>query len=466
MQAGDTVANRFVLEAQVGSGGMGVVFRARDLVDFSTVAVKIPWLDTQEERLAIEHEASILLRVSHPSIVRHVAHGVDDFGRAYLAMGWIYGESLRRRQGRKPLSLARILHVVRDLAHALGAVHDAGLVHADLKPANVLLSRSLDGRVVLIDFGVSTEISQPREPSRRVVGTPSFMSPEQAHATASLDPRSDVFSLGCLLFWCLVGRAPFAAKDGRVILARLLLDEPPSLSELRPDLPRWLHSLTARLLSHDPALRPAHGAEVARELSDLLQEHQVSIHEEQATSIRMLVAPKARPSGSEPAPSSQPVSSLRGSSAAIGVVLARATSPEPQPPSPELLERIRQRAGTLAMQLDLAADGSIVALLRPLHAGPGGRFSIMPPSMISLLNPEQKTSLSLRELASAARAVASSIKDELPHWRVVVLLDAPAYEERLDIGELLSRGFSLLEQGNSSEMLLEPTVQALLKETP
>jgi len=250
---------------------MGSVYRALDRTQGGEVALKVLNLDGELERRRFQREARTLAELHHPGIVRYVAHGATADGRLYLAMEWVEGESVARRLGREGLSTAESLRIVRQAAEALGVAHQRGIVHRDIKPSNLMLAGGNVDRVKLLDFGLArvTGIRTDVSSTGMLLGTPSYMAPEQAQGVRNLDARADVFSLACLLFKCLTGQVPFAGEDLRQVLTKLLLDPAPHLRAFRPELPPTLDALVARMLARDPHLRPANGTEVAALLLEI-----------------------------------------------------------------------------------------------------------------------------------------------------------------------------------------------------
>lgn len=268
----ERVGSRFTIEAEAGRGGMGVVYRARDETDGALVALKLMHGDGSVELARFEREARLVARLSHPGVVRYVDHGRTHDGSIYLAMEWLEGETLAERTRREPLSPREAARAVRAAAEGLGAAHELGIVHRDVKPANLFLVGGAPERVKVIDFGIA------RPPERHeltltttgtVVGTPYYMAPEQARADAGVDARADVYALGAVLYELLTGRPPFANESLMALLAAILLEEPLDVRERAPDVPDALAALTMRLLDKSPEARPADGRALARAIDEL-----------------------------------------------------------------------------------------------------------------------------------------------------------------------------------------------------
>jgi tetratricopeptide (TPR) repeat protein len=265
---GDTVAGRFQLEAVAGRGGMGTVFRARDLLGGDVVAVKVMRLVSAAEARRFEREAAVLADLVHAGIVRYVAHGVAD-DTPYLAMEWVEGETLAQHLARRRLGLAESLTILERAARVLAVAHRRGIVHRDIKPANLFLGAGDETHVKVVDFGIASRTQEARQLTvdGALVGTPGYMAPEQARGGRDVAPSADVFALGCVLYECLIGRPIFFADHLIALLARIILENPPRLRDAWPEAPMALDELVARMLAQDPTARPPDGAAVADELA-------------------------------------------------------------------------------------------------------------------------------------------------------------------------------------------------------
>ncbi|WP_437492549.1 serine/threonine-protein kinase [Sorangium sp. So ce1014] len=268
----EVVAGRFEIDTLLGEGGMGVVFEAWDREGHRSVALKL-LRDVDEATSArFDREAEALAALSHPGIVGYVAHGSTALGERYLAMERLAGVTLAERLVEGPLGVRDAARVGHGVADALAAAHEKGLVHRDIKPSNVFLQDGAADRVKLLDFGLAR--GKDNAPAvtgpGTLVGTPSYMAPEQVRGAATPDARTDLFALGAVLFECLTGRAPFTGADTEAVLVKVLVERPPAVRELCPLAPPAFEALIARMLSKDPGGRPASAAEVARELAALL----------------------------------------------------------------------------------------------------------------------------------------------------------------------------------------------------
>jgi predicted Ser/Thr protein kinase len=297
---GTIISSRFVVEREVGAGGMGTVYRALDRLDGARVALKMLRGEDEIHLERFAQEAAILAQLHHPGVVRYVAHGATSTGERYLAMEWIEGETLTRRLAAGPISIPEALTLMRRTAEALASAHAHGMVHRDLKPDNLLLVGNDVARVKIVDFGIAWPSRETRRLTRTgtIIGTSGYVAPEQIGGERLIDARIDVFALGCVFFECLVQRPAFAGSNPMAVLAKILFDEAPRARQLRPDVPEALDQLIARMLSKDPLDRPADAADVAFELARLASP--IEARGSATMPIALSVAPE---SGSFPASS-------------------------------------------------------------------------------------------------------------------------------------------------------------------
>jgi eukaryotic-like serine/threonine-protein kinase len=272
VQPGQTIVQRFLIEREIGAGGMGTVFSARDLETKEKVAIKRLDIKTKNDSERFAREAVVLAELRHPGIVRYVAHGRTDSGEDFIAMEWLEGKTLADRLVEGPLSLLETVQLGSRVAAALGEAHKHNVVHRDIKPPNLFLPDGDIARVKLLDFGVArvtglTATDSTMTRTGAVIGTPGYMAPEQARGEKELDSRADLFSLGSVLFQCLTGKAPFQGPNIMAVLAKILLEEAPRLREVRIDVPAPLDELIARMLAKEPSGRPQKVEEVAAALS-------------------------------------------------------------------------------------------------------------------------------------------------------------------------------------------------------
>ena len=267
------LAGRFIIEREVGRGGVGIVYRAMDEVTGAPVALKIiaiHGVDAGEEA-RFGRGGRVLAGLSHPNIVRVVAFGALDEGQPYVAMEWLDGEDIAQRQKRAPLTLGQAVVVGAQVADALAYAHGVGIVHRDIKPSNVILLGSHPGHEwpvesKLVDFGVASAEDSRLTRTGAIIGTPAYMAPEQARGDAEVDARSDIYGLGATLFEMIAGRPPHIGPTPVAILARLVTTPAPRLTEIFPEAPHSLDDLLCDMLATHPEDRPAGAAEVARRL--------------------------------------------------------------------------------------------------------------------------------------------------------------------------------------------------------
>jgi WD40 repeat protein len=266
---------------ELGRGGMGCVFVAEDTRLRRQVALKIMLPRCAENAVAkarFLREARAAAALEHDHIV--AIHQVDEVrGVPYIAMPLLKGLSLedflkQRALNGKPLRLAEIYKIGREMARGLAAAHERGLIHRDIKPANVWLDQSAGGRVKILDFGLA-RLTQQEDRTKltqlgAILGTPAYMAPEQAQGEP-VDARTDLFSLGVVLYRLCTGELPFRGPDVVSVLLAVTTIEPPAPRERRVDLPLELSDLVMRLLAKEPARRPASAAEVVKALGALEQ---------------------------------------------------------------------------------------------------------------------------------------------------------------------------------------------------
>ena len=264
------LAGRYVLEAPIGRGGMGEVWRGTDTVLGREVAVKtIDLRDLRDESGAarFEREARATAGLSHPNVVTVHDSGVEG-DTAYIVMELLPGPSLADELADGPLPVDEVVEVGRQVASALDAAHARGLVHRDIKPGNI--AYAADGRVRVLDFGI-TQLSDPAgsqalTATHTVMGTAEYLAPEQALG-GRVDGRADLYALGCVLYALLAGRPPFKGATPVATMMMHANDPVPDVRALRPDTPDWLADLVHGLLAKNADDRPAGAATVAAALA-------------------------------------------------------------------------------------------------------------------------------------------------------------------------------------------------------
>jgi non-specific serine/threonine protein kinase len=255
----DALGDRYVVERSIGTGGMAEVFAAHDVRHDRMVAIKIVRQDRSTTDLddRFEREVRIAARLQHPHIVPLYDSGVAA-GHRYYIMPLVDGPSLRQRLNEgKTCAVEEVLRIVDDVAGALDYAHASGIVHRDIKPENILLS---GGRAVVLDFGVARPLAEPADSSSLTgvgvaIGTPAYMSPEQAAGERSLDGRCDQYALACSAYELLCGRPPFTGATAREIIAQHFVAPVPLLALPDGARSRALDDVMARALAKDPAGR-------------------------------------------------------------------------------------------------------------------------------------------------------------------------------------------------------------------
>src|SRR6266540_41911 len=266
------VAGRYSLERELGRGGMGVVYLAREVRLDRPVAIKLlPPSKASDPHLRERflREARTAAKLSHPNVIP--IHAVEEIGGfVFFAMAYIEGETLTERVRRRgPLAPSEASRVLRDVAWALAYAHAQGVIHRDVKPDNILLESG--GRVLVADFGIASVVAGAGAlTTGEVVGTPEFMSPEQALGE-SVDARSDLYSLGIVGFFALSATLPFEAEKATDVLAKQVTEPAPPLAVASPGVPKRLAQAIDRCLSKDPADRPEGTADLAEQLSRALE---------------------------------------------------------------------------------------------------------------------------------------------------------------------------------------------------
>jgi WD40 repeat protein len=284
---GENAIPGYQLLERLGYGGMGVVYKARQLGLNRTVAIKMllagPHI-TAEHLERFRTEAATLARLQHPNIVQ--IHEVGEWqGRPYFAMEYVPGPSLAGRLDGLPQSQSYAVQLIEVLARAIHTVHRHGIIHRDLKPANILFTvdpweqsenrefrRLRSGESLtpkITDFGVAKDVTSTRDLTQtgQAMGTPAYMAPEQAQGKANqVGPTTDVYALGAILYELLTGRAPFAAATSAEVFSRLLTEEPLSPARLVPKLARDLETICLKCLEKDPHQRYATALELAEDL--------------------------------------------------------------------------------------------------------------------------------------------------------------------------------------------------------
>ncbi|HVS35715.1 MAG TPA: protein kinase, partial [Gemmataceae bacterium] len=343
---------------ELGRGGMGVVFKAEDIKLKRVVALKVmlPRLAADapaRQRFLREAQAMAAVHHDHVATIYQVD---EDRGVPFLAMEFLEGMPLDRwlRDGRKPTT-AQLLRIGREIAEGLAAAHDRGLIHRDVKPGNIWLESTHQGRVKILDFGLARAGKDDVHLTRSgaIVGTPAYMAPEQA-AGEPVDPRSDLFSLGCVLYRLCTGVPPFTGSNTMALLRSLALDEAKSVRQINPALPADLADLIMRLLEKDPARRPASAREVVQALSAEKQD---------------VNRVKATPGDTLP----------------VAAVIQKAV-----PASPQRRRRVGVLIGLMLAGAAVAAAAAIIIVIRDKDGNKVGEVTVPPGGKVEIIDDGKK----------------------------------------------------------------------------
>ena len=407
---------------------MGHVYRAHDWQTDHPVAVKVLSAQGALEAERFAREVTVLAGLSHPAIVRFVAHGHTEEGEPFLVTEWLEGEDLGARLRRAGLTIAESLALGARVGSGLGEAHRRGVVHRDIKPGNLWLVDGQAGDVKILDFGIARSMSQDRTLTQAgaMIGTPGYMAPEQARGERQIDARADVFSLGCVIFKCLTGRLPFDGDDVMAVLLKLVLEDAPRLRELCPDAPPALEDLIGRMLEKMPGKRPANGAEVAAEIA--LIDH-------------LGGGPTAPPSPSAGAitTSERPVMCVV--LARLGVALEESLGPD---------------EATVVM-----LDGRRRELIAALEAH-GGELSVLADGSLVVTVPSAGAFTD--QAARAARA-AIAVRRGYPDAAIAVVAGRGERAARLPMGEVIDRGVELLRRSAPGAIRVDEGIAGLVAAT-
>jgi serine/threonine-protein kinase len=266
-----SLPERYTIERELGRGGMATVYLARESHPSRQVAIKVlnPGVTARLARERFLREVDHTSKLTHPHIVPVFAAG-NAGDTLFFVMPYVSGESLRQRLDREgALPVAEAVRIAQDVAEALEYAHRRNLIHRDVKPENILLH---EGQAFVTDFGIAKAIDEATTGGVTAegfaVGTPAYMSPEQAAGRANVDSRSDVYSLACVLYEMLVGEPPFSGKSAQLLMSRHMNEPPPSLRTARDTLPPALEAVVLRALAKSPADRYRTAAELSGALGD------------------------------------------------------------------------------------------------------------------------------------------------------------------------------------------------------
>jgi eukaryotic-like serine/threonine-protein kinase len=280
---GQTLANKYRIEELINEGGMGAVYRGTHILMEKTVAVKVlhPALAADDTIVArFSREAKAASRISHPHALNVTDFGESDNGVVFLVMEYLHGKTLKEViHEAGPMPLARVNEIIRQVCGALEAAHGEGVVHRDLKSDNIMLVEVSGGSdwAKVLDFGIA-KIKEKvgADPAltapNLIIGTPQYMSPEQCSQASEIDSRSDIYSLGIILYEMLTGHVPFTGESPTAIMMKQLQDAPPSILEERQDLPASVGRVVARALAKRPEDRFQTVSELSESLAATVEE--------------------------------------------------------------------------------------------------------------------------------------------------------------------------------------------------
>jgi len=265
---GSLVAGKYRIIEEIGRGGMGIVYKAEDIKLKRTVALKFlphQWISDADSRERFIHEAQAASALDHPNICTIYEIEETEDGRMYIAMAFYEGESLREKIKREPLKSEEAVAIAIQVARGMAKAHQKGIVHRDIKPANILITN--DGIAKIVDFGLAKlagQVKLTREGT--TIGTVAYMSPEQARGEV-IDQRTDIWSLGVVLYEILAGKLPFKGDYEQTLIHSILKTEPEPITKFRKDLPSGISQIIAKALAKNPAARYQTMEELAEDLN-------------------------------------------------------------------------------------------------------------------------------------------------------------------------------------------------------
>ncbi|MCA9741569.1 serine/threonine protein kinase, partial [candidate division KSB1 bacterium] len=270
---GDNILHYCILE-KIGEGGMGEVYLAEDIALARKVALKfLPqhYISDADLNKRFRREAKAAAALNHPNIV--TIHEIGEHeGRAFIAMEYVEGESLRdivKATGRSPLPIDQILNIVIQICEGLSAAHQTGIIHRDVKPENIIIDKT--GRVRILDFGLAGMAGVSKlTKAGSTLGTVSYMSPEQFRSEP-VDQRTDLWSLGVVLYEMLTGQLPFQGEYEQAVMYQVLNEEPQPVAKLRDDVPEILQQIVTKALSKRANARCQNADELLADLRELQQ---------------------------------------------------------------------------------------------------------------------------------------------------------------------------------------------------
>jgi serine/threonine protein kinase len=262
-----TVVGEYRVEGKLGEGGMGAVYSATHPLIGKKAAIKVISAALCTDSAQVERfvqEARSVNQIGHPNIVDVFAFGTLPDGRSYFVMEWLQGQSLAERVAKGGMTLPEAVEIMEQASDALEAAHEKGIVHRDLKPDNVYLVNVRGNRqlVKLLDFGIAKlasggDVRVQKTATGMMMGTPGYISPEQARGKSDVDHRTDVYAFGCMAYEMILGRLPFVAESAMDVVIKHLTEAPPTPSSIWPEIPPPLEAVLLRMLDKEPSRRPS-----------------------------------------------------------------------------------------------------------------------------------------------------------------------------------------------------------------
>src|SRR2546421_3094918 len=284
---GQTLAHKYFIEELIKNGGMGSVYLGKHVLMDKRVAIKVlrPSLAMDNDVVArFSREAKAASAIAHPHAVSVTDFGESENGVVFLVMEYLDGRTLKEIvKSEGPLAVDRVVEIVRQVAGALDVAHQQGVVHRDLKSDNIMLSQTSGAEwAKVLDFGIA-KIQQPEgeqdvdiTAANLVIGTPQYMSPEQCSQSGPIDARSDIYSLGIIVYEMLAGRVPFTGESPTIIMMKQVQDPPPSILKARPELAPGVAQVISRALAKQPADRFQSAGELSAALTDAARATELS----------------------------------------------------------------------------------------------------------------------------------------------------------------------------------------------
>lgn len=344
------VAGRFAIQRPLASGGMGRLHLAIDRETGSEVALKELAIDGADAVGRFEREAVMLSAIDHPNIVKYITHG-EQGGQWYLVMDLVRGEPLSARIHREGLTVDESLAVGRQLASALHALHRQGLVHRDIKPPNLMVPVGAIEPLTLVDFGLVRRGEGLASLTKTgvAVGSPGYMSPEQARGDRSLSPAVDIYALGCVLYVSLTGHQPFPGQHALAVQAKILAYEPPPPHVRNPECPEDFSTLVMKMLSQNVAERPQTGADLVARLESL---------KPTGSTTRQKLKVRASPARYTTPTDSTAQILVRAPSYAVGLSPLNEEESETIEHTPMLIDTLRELSQLYSANLAMMKDGT------------------------------------------------------------------------------------------------------------